>query len=112
MRWLAHQAKNCLIASTYAARVFLFRMVAVKNSMKRQAAASPARSIGAGRRPKPARLKSRGPMFARSRVIVRMVFALDGNQTPQDRKNPPGQSRHRWGCQSKTRGDGANQAAP
>jgi hypothetical protein len=31
------------MASAYAYRVFLFRIVAAKNSMKRQAAASPAR---------------------------------------------------------------------
>jgi hypothetical protein len=37
--------KNCEIAFAYAARVFRLRIVAAKNSTKRQAAASPARPI-------------------------------------------------------------------
>ena len=39
--------------------MFLFLIVAVKNSMKRQAAASPARPIAAGSRSSPARARSR-----------------------------------------------------
>ena len=58
-RCSSHHAKNCETASAYAARVFRFRIVAVKNSMKRHAADSPARPIAAGRFSTPARVRSR-----------------------------------------------------
>jgi len=54
------------MAFAYAARVFRFRIVAAKNSMKRQAAASPARPIAAGRFSKPARARSRRGMATSS----------------------------------------------
>ena len=44
-------------------RVFLLRIVAVKNSMKRHAARSPARAIASGRLSKPARVRSRFGIF-------------------------------------------------
>src|SRR3954469_6591871 len=50
----SHQLKNSAMACAYAARVFLFRMLAVKNSTKRQPARSPARVIAAGSCSKPA----------------------------------------------------------
>jgi hypothetical protein len=46
----SHQAKNCWHARAYARRVFALRILAVKNSRSRHAAASPASAISAGTR--------------------------------------------------------------
>lgn len=48
IRRASHHWKNCPIAWAYAERVFLFRMLAVKNSTKRQTALLPAAAITAG----------------------------------------------------------------
>ena len=61
--------------------LFLFRMFAVKNSMKRQAAFSPARVIAAGKRSKPARPSFPEGMGASSKdILFRMKVKIGGGQ--------------------------------
>lgn len=55
-RFDSHQSKNSVTACAYAARVFLLRMLAAKNSMNRHPAFSPARAMAAGSRSRPARV--------------------------------------------------------
>jgi hypothetical protein len=44
----SHHLNNCVTACAYAARVFLLRMFALKNSMKRHDARSPASTMARG----------------------------------------------------------------
>src|SRR5580698_2724051 len=84
----SHQAKNCPTPSAYAARVFLFLIVATKNSMKRHAAASPARPIAAGSRSIPARARSRGGIGTSS-ALMNVVHQIldDGTRILRDQKS-------------------------
>src|SRR5579871_242097 len=99
MRCFSHQLKNCMIAWAYAVLVFRFLIVAVKNSTKRQAAASPARVIAAGKLSNPARERSRWGIGTRLSLMGAAIHDTSGSQIPRDRKNRQGQYR----CQSEYR---------
>lgn len=59
----SHHSKNGATARAYAIRVFLFLMFAVKNSMKRVDALSPAAVIVGGSPPDPIRTNCGGGMM-------------------------------------------------
>lgn len=74
----------------------LFRIVAVKNSMNRLAARSPARTITPGKLSRPARVSSRFGIGMRPEFMPGEILGLRAaRRTPPDRRNPLDQSLQR-----------------